>query len=1222
MLDSLLAALGERSPAPLEVYGVRGGAAAWLLGGLERLGRPLLAICAEEEEARLLASDLTLFSSWPVIHYPDGEIPPYAPLRPDPAITAARLTALFQVSQAPGPFIMVTTGRALTLKTLPAGRLNALAELVLRGEETDLEQLQQRLTAGGYERVALVQEVGEYRISGGIVDIFSPGQEYPLRLDFFGDTVESLRHFDPISQRSLAELEEAVILPATDFLYPPSNSPAHRELQHHFRRLAEQQEWQREESRRIADCLASRRPFAGDQFFLPLLEAEATSPLAYLPADFLAVRVDQPRLQQTLELFQERIATNYRDTAAAGKPALEPEQLFLPPDQLGAQLAQQPGLKLQPLAPGEADGYRSFQLAIGNHLLLKQELDLKRKEQGLLAPLAGRIRQWLEAGDQVLLACRSRRHAEQMAQLLANHDIAGDIAGQKLPKPPPGINKPGGKPGSGLAMQQSTTNRPDDSGSGLVVALQDRPPVLLLESPLSSGFVLTCPLDPAQPAAGHRRQHWLSEAELFGERRLGAKTRKRAPATAIEGHDEINPGDLVVHRRHGIGVYQGLVPIELNGITNDYLRIVYRGDDKLFIPVDQINSIGKYKGLADQEPTLDKLGDNTWLTTRNRVKQAVWQVARDLLNLYARRQLAQGSRFSVPGELYHELEESFPYDETPGQLKAIGEVIDDLCSEKPMDRLVCGDVGYGKTEVAIRAAFKVVEDGGQVAVLVPTTVLAEQHAATFRERLAGFPLRVDSLNRFRTTAEQKKIVADLAAGKIDIIIGTHRLLSADVKFRRLGLLIVDEEHRFGVSHKEKIKKMRAGIDVLTLTATPIPRTLQLSLLGVRDLSVISSPPQERRKILTYIARHDDLVIKEAILRELGRNGQVFLVHNRVNSIHEVAARTQQLVPGARLAVAHGQMPGRRLEEIMVRFVRREIDVLVCTTIIESGLDIPGANTIIITRAERLGLAEIYQLRGRVGRGSEQAYAYLLVPDLDRVAGEARRRLQALMDYNELGGGFKLALSDLQIRGGGNILGESQSGNIAAVGYDMYLDLLQKTVLDLKRRTQQAQQDGTAGIDFEALPEEVEPEIKLAIAAHIPENYVDDVNQRYLCYRKITAAADDAALADLREEFADRFGPPPPEVENLFAVIALKNRLAALKINKLEQGPAALVCTFHPQTPVAPERILELVKRGGGKRRFTPEGKLVQPLPPNPSPATLFNEIKNLLQTLMGDAISQ
>jgi len=731
---------------------------------------------------------------------------------------------------------------------------------------------------------------------------------------------------------------------------------------------------------------------------------------------------------------------------------------------------------------------------------------------------------------------------------------------------------------------------------------ESAPGVLLFDHPLSAGFDLP-----------EEKIHWLSENELFGEQRLGARKKGQQPiGEAMVRFDELAIGDFIVHRDHGIGIYRGLVTLELNGLPNDFLLIEYKDADKLYVPVDQLAAVSKYKGINDREPSLDKLGGKAWQTTQQKVKKAVWQVAQDLLNLYARRQLAKGYAFSQPDELFHELEESFPFDETPGQLKAITEVLDDLTSERPMDRLVCGDVGYGKTEVAIRAAFKAVEDNRQVAVLVPTTVLAEQHSATFRERLRGFPLRIESLNRFRPPATQKKIISALAAGQIDIIIGTHRLLSKDVVFQKLGLLIIDEEHRFGVVHKEKLKKLRTQVDVLTLTATPIPRTLQLSLLGVRDLSVISSPPAHRRTVKTFIARHDDLVIKEAVTHELARGGQVFLVHNRVQSIHDIARKVSLLVPEAKVAVAHGQMASKPLEEIMIRFVRREVNVLVCTTIIESGLDIPNANTIIITRADRLGLAEIYQLRGRVGRASEQAYAYLLVPSLDGLSKDAQQRLRALMDYNDLGGGFKLAMSDLQIRGGGNILGESQSGTIAAVGYDLYLDLLQKTVLDLKRRAQQGEEVITE--------EEVEPEINLRLSAYIPAFYIGDTDQRYIAYRRLTSAENEEALADFRAELEDRYGPLPVETDNLLAVIDLKRYLRQYKIAKFEQGPKALVFTFHPKTPVTPERILGLIAKQPDTLRFTPDQKLLVPAEALTDAAAICGAAKKILRALSGDAI--
>jgi transcription-repair coupling factor (superfamily II helicase) len=723
--------------------------------------------------------------------------------------------------------------------------------------------------------------------------------------------------------------------------------------------------------------------------------------------------------------------------------------------------------------------------------------------------------------------------------------------------------------------------------------------VLLLNQPISEGFDLQL--------TSTMQLHVLSENELFGERRLGPRKKRRPAREDLLRFDELDRGDIVVHREHGLGIYQGLVTLTFKEISNDFLEIHYQGEDKLFVPVDRLNSISKYKGISDKRPKLDKLGSKTWLHTKKKIKESVWQVAQDLLKLHAKRELQKGLAFSQPGELFHELEESFSFDETSGQQKAISDVLDDLTSGQIMDRLICGDVGYGKTEVAVRAAFKAIEDGFQVAMLVPTTVLAEQHAKTFLERFAGFPVLVESINRFRSQAEQKAILRNLKAGKLDMIIGTHRLLSKDVHFKRLGLLIIDEEHRFGVSHKEKVKRFKAEVNVLTLSATPIPRTLQLSLLGIRDLSVINTPPEQRRPIKTFVARYDELVIKEAITRELQRGGQTFLVHNRVRSIEEMARKVEKLTPQARIAVAHGQMAAKQLEEIMVNFVSKAIDVLICTTIIESGLDIASANTIIITRADRLGLAEIHQLRGRVGRSSEQSYAYLLVPSLDGLAKEAKERLRALLDHSELGGGFKLAMSDLQIRGGGNILGVSQSGHIAAVGYDLYLELLQNTVSDLKRQAAD-----------EEIVEIIEPEINLQISAYIPETYIVDTPQRYIAYRKIASIIDAIQLQDLKEELQDRYGPLPGETQNLFDMMSLKIKMKKIMITKLEQGKDMLVFSFHEKTDIGPQKILDLVKMSKNSIRFSPDARLLAPLSSqvSHSPQAILhtaNEIVDYLQ---------
>ena len=1146
----------------LNITGLRGSGPALALARTARaLGRPLLCITPGESQAQHLAQDLALFTEMPVWHFPGYEIPAYTPLSPDSATVAERLSVLSQIHNSHGPFILFIAIETLLRRILPRSILSGLAELVIRGEETPREELAGHLVSCGYEAAALVQSVGEFSIRGGIMDIFPPGLTMPVRLDFFGDTVESIRSFDPISQRSVEEIEELVLLPVSDILFPPEKNGALL-LGERFSRLAEASAWDQERTGAMAERLDNRQRFPGIEFLLPLFYEEPATLLDYLPAETIVFFSSPADIRNNLQLCWERFLANHHEALACRAPALPPESIFLPEAELTTRLAGFLQGRFYDFPHPEMAQGETINLACSPHSLLKQDMDLQRRKHGMLPELAGRIREWLTAGDRVAFACRTRRHAEHMAGLLHQHDLSVEV-----------------------------TEAPADDNlpAGLVT---------IFDAPLSAGFDLT-----------EERLHWLSESELFGQLRLGRGKKKiparNRPAVTFE---ELNIGDIVVHATHGLGIYEGLVNLTLTGVANDFILLTYRDQDRLYVPVDQLKVISKYKGIADSEPRLDKLGGKAWQTRQEKVKKEVWKIAQDLLDLYARRSLAEGHAFSRPDEMFHELEESFPFDETPGQLKAINEVLEDLTAPRPMDRLVCGDVGYGKTEVAVRAAFKVVEDGQQVAVLVPTTVLAEQHAATFRERLQGFPVRVESLTRFRSPAEQRELVRELAAGAIDIIIGTHRLLSRDVVFRRLGLLIIDEEHRFGVAHKEKLKKLKTRVDVLTLTATPIPRTMQLSLLGIRDLSVISSPPEHRRPVKTFVARHDDLVIKEAVVREMQRGGQVFLVHNRVHSIHEMAGRVQALVPEARLAVAHGQMPGKALEEIMVRFVNRQIDVLVCTTIIESGLDIPNANTIVITRADRLGLAEIYQLRGRVGRSREQAYAYLLVPSLDGLSKDSQQRLRALMDYNELGGGFKLAMSDLQIRGGGNILGISQSGNIAAVGYDLYLDLLQQTVLDLKRR-------GTA---TEQAAEQVEPEINLRISAFLPEYYIPSTDQRYIAYRRLTSAETGEELLDLQDEFTDRYGPPPPEAANLFDVLSLKTLLRRLWIVKLEQGPANLVFSFHEKTPVRPEKIITMMQTFPKTIRFTPDGRLIVTTSAGAGIAQVLQEAENILLALMKD----
>jgi transcription-repair coupling factor (superfamily II helicase) len=1158
------------------ISGLRGGAKS-LFTALQAKSQPCCCIVPDEDMVPQVEEDLKLFTDLPVFSYPGYEIPPYTPLSPDPLTTAARLSTLYRLQEHDPqvPFILVVSAEALMRRTLPATILSDNAELLMAGEETDRDDLIAKLNNLGYEHASLVQNVGEYSVRGGIFDIFPPSflaegilHTTPLRLDFFGDTIESLRGFDPINQRSITAIDEAIILPASDIC---ASSNTATDLIQSFDEASQHLAWDTDEYYPIQEKVRAGLRFPGMEFFLPLYypKAQQTDTLFdFLPQTCCLIHYAPELEQQAREMVHERILNNFEEAESRNNPALPPNQIFLLPDETEKQM--QAFARVQ--YSNDTDSLDVHGLSATNHQILKQDISLQRKERGLIPPLSEQIHLWQNLGDQVLLCCRSQRQTKTLTELLEKHQH--QIEFLKSP----------------VSLSKLSTARSTDI-------------LYLCDQPLSEGFSLI-----------HGGIHFVSESELFGEMRLGKRRKAKESNEETLRFAELNDGDIVVHRDHGLGRYLGISTLELQGIINDFMLIEYKGGDKLYLPVDRLNLISRYEGLSDREPRMDKLGTQSWRATKAKVKEEVWKIAEELLAIYAKREMREGRRFSPPGELYHELEESFPYDETEGQDKAITAVIDDLTSDKPMDRLVCGDVGYGKTEVAIRAAFKVVEDGAQAAILVPTTVLAEQHLQTFKERMQGFAVTVGCINRFRTPAQQREIVKDLAIGKIDIIIGTHRLLSKDIHYNNLGLLIIDEEHRFGVSHKEKIKKIKAEVDILTLTATPIPRTLQMSLLSIRDLSVISSAPEHRRPVKTFVAKYDDLVIKEAVLKEMRRNGQVFFVHNRVKSIYRMAATVQDLVPEARIAVAHGQMSGKELEEIMVKFVNREIDVLMATTIIESGLDIPTANTIIINRADMLGLAEIYQLRGRVGRSSTQSFAYLLVPSLDNLSNDSKDRLRALMDCNELGGGFKLAMSDLQIRGGGNILGVSQSGQIAAIGYDLYLDLLQSTVADMKARAA-ADGDAIASID------RVDPEINLQLSAYIPESYIGDVSQRYVAYRRISSLSKSDAedYDNLMDELIDRYGQLPQETQNLFRIVACKKELAELGIKKLEKGKDSFVFSFTENTPLDPEKLMGYLQKKSSKRKgrpakLTPDGRLVIPSSFK-SEAELFKALQKELATL-------
>jgi transcription-repair coupling factor (superfamily II helicase) len=1056
--EGLRAALAKGVPC-LEASGLWGASRALLIAALvHATRRSSIVLTAGSAERHRMARDLGFFvpSFAPGPGSGDAladrgvvEFPPSAPAggpgarhREEAAEQALCCHRLLRGD----PVCVVATPAALSAPVLSPAEFRARAGRLEVGGTLAREDLLVLLDLAGYERVETVVEVGQWSLRGGIVDVFSPDRGRPVRAEFVGDEIESLRLFDPTSQRSVEIVAAVEVLP------------------------------------------------------FPAKDAETATVLAYLPASTLVALED-------------------------------PSLLEAPPDEAPATESLRTLL----------DGYQRLELP----LLSRREggpvrVDMKTRSVGgvrrQFKGLSEEIQDWRREGFTVRLVVDDDRQADRVRQMLADHDL---------------------EPWSGASLWS-------DEGLGVLVG------------ECSGGFEL--------PELG---LVVVSEHEIFG----GQRRRLRRPlfqrGAAIATFTDLAPNDLVVHEDHGIGRYHGLRTLRSDGRDADFLLLEYGEGGRLYLPVERLDLITKYMGAPDGAARLDRLGGGAWQRVKESVRAALREMAELLLKLYATRAVAERPAFPGDTPWQGEFEAAFRFEETADQMRAIEEVKADMNASRPMDRLVAGDVGYGKTEVALRAAFKAVADGRQVAVLVPTTVLAQQHFNTFSDRFGPFPARVELLSRFRSPKEQKAVVAGLAAGTVDVVIGTHRLLSNDVAFKNLGLLVVDEEHRFGVAHKERIKRLRTSVDVLTLTATPIPRTLHMSLSGVRDLSVIETPPLDRLPVETIVTGFSRSVIKEAIDRELERGGQVFFVHNRIQSLPAMTAFVRTLCPDARVAMGHGQMGERELESVMVKFVDGQIDVLVSTAIVESGLDIPASNTIIINRADRFGLAQLYQLRGRVGRERQQAYAYLLVPPDGRLDETAQRRLRVIEEMTELGTGFRLAMRDLEIRGAGNLLGAAQHGHIAAVGFDLYTKLLAEAVRELKGEPSGAGVEPVVSVDVEAL---------------LPETYVPEVNQRLALYKRLAEAAGDDEVAGIRAELTDRFGPPPAAVEALLEVVALRVAAARLGVERIEAKAGKAALTFSASTRVTPERILGVIARSKGRMVLKREYTLDVRIPEGPWPA--------------------
>ncbi len=1130
----------------LEVLGLLGSSNAYLLAAeLGTFSEPLLVVAADGREAERCAAALAFYHGRPeeVLLFPHWEIRPYEPLNPHPEVEASRLSALAALHEGRARAV-VTTARALSQRVIPRAVLGTLSASLRAGADYARAELTELLLRLGYNVVPLVEDRGTFSVRGDILDIFPSSLPQPVRLEFFGDSLERLRPFDPVSQRSVAaELKELRLLPAREMVLTGEF------LSNFSRRLKERcdllglprtlREAVLEEARE--GLLAP-----GRQFLLPLVYDRLDSLFDYAPQGRWVI-LDPPAVEQAGDEFAAEVAEGVERLARREEPYVEAAELYLSPAALERELALRHRQDFSALDVLRLDEERQrFRINVfGNG-----DIHGRLREAGGFAALAGQLRQWREEGWRTLLVCRQQGQAERLIDLLA----------------PEGMH-PGFDP-----VFSCKNLRPGD----LVVTLGE----------LADGFRL-----PDEKLAV------VTEEEIFGQR---VRRRPRKDVRALlSSLAELKEGDYVVHADHGIGRYHGLQHLRMGPTEGDFLHLEYAGGDKLYLPVERIEKVQKYVGGEGQTPRLDKMGGGAWEKAKLKACAAVEELARELLKIYARRELSQGFSYSPPDRVFREFEAAFPYEETPDQLRAIQEVLADMESSRPVDRLVCGDVGYGKTEVAIRAAFRAALDGRQVAVLVPTTVLARQHWETFRERFKGYPVEVDMVSRFRTPSEQKQVLERAAAGQVDILIGTHRILQRDVRFKNLGLVIIDEEQRFGVSHKERLKKLRAEVDVITLTATPIPRTLHMSMMGMRDLSVIETPPVDRLAVRTYVTRFDDDLIREAILREIRRGGQVFFVHNQVKNIEAMAEFLRTLVPEAKILVGHGQMGEKALEQVMVDFIEGKAQVLVCSTIIENGIDIPRANTIIINRADCFGLSQLYQLRGRVGRSCHRAYAYLLIPGEGSLTREARERLRVLQDLTELGAGFRVASHDLELRGAGDLLGARQAGQIAAIGFEMYSELLEETIHELK------------GLERE---EKIDPEVRLGLSAFLPEKYLPDPNQRLVFYKQLAAAEAVEELYDLADELRDRYGELPEPATLLIEVMKLRVLMKRLKVELAEYDGRQLLFAFHAGTPVPPEKILKLMD-DSGKYRFSPDYRLsvrIGKLAPEEALAVAKKELQQFL----------
>ncbi len=1137
-LDALVDAVhgGRRL---VDVTGVDLELLAWIAVAVHRrTSRPCAIVTPTPSEARRVAADLRFFQGEAVTHLPAVDTNPYGQLSPDRNAVMDVLAALARLAWDDASPFTVLTAESLARRAVPRDTLVEYSYLVAAGQPLDRATCLHALAGAGYHAVSTVCDPGTFAVRGGILDVYPPHLQNPVRIELWGDEVETIRFFDPETQRTRDDAGDALLIPPVreELLGVPA---IRKRARLGILDAGAAVEMPTRKLQPLLDDLENGIPFMGIEGFRPAFYDGLAPVFEYLPEDSIFFLLDPMGVGERLRDHWERLTSGYEGAVETKQAAFAPEAHALTPSEVANALERRAGVRahvLQMSDDGAVDGpAESLAFHVPDNRDLTLQLEQSRADREPLRPLAERVREWTAEGARVVLACRQLTQLERVERVLKGYGV--DVA--RGDRPPHTYLQPSAESGAVLVQ--------GDVGGGFRL--------------LSHGFAL------------------ITEEEVFGRkaRKRRARTEAENVSPFIQSFRELEPGDHVVHADHGVGHYVGLQKLQLGGHEADFLVVQFAAKDKLYLPVYKLGRLQKYVAGGTGAPRIDKLGGTSWQKVRAKAKKQAEEDALALLELYARREVARGFSFSAPDDYFRAFEGTFPFTETPDQATAIEEVLADMQREQPMDRLLCGDVGFGKTEVALRAAMRAVTDAKQVAVLVPTTVLALQHFRTFTQRFADYPVRVALVSRLQSPGQQREIMRDAKLGRVDILVGTHRLLSKDVRWHDLGLLILDEEHRFGVRHKERLKEVRASVDVLAMTATPIPRTLQLSLSGIRDLSVITTPPNDRLSVRTFVCRATDQVVRDAVLRELGRGGQVFFVHNRVHSIEARASWLTALVPEARIVIGHGQMDGQKLEKVMVDFTEGRFNVLMSTTIIESGIDIPTANTMLVDQADHFGLAQLYQLRGRVGRSRERGYCYLLVPSEATLTSEARKRLAVIQKFTELGSGFQVASHDMELRGAGDLLGMKQKGHVQAVGLELYAQLLDEAVRTLKG---------------EEAPVEFDPDINLQVNARLPEDYVADDHLRLVLYKRLAHAADEEDVLAVADEMADRFGPLPPVVQNLVEVMRIRTLARYVGLDTVQHAAQRVSLTFHRKTPLPVASILQLVSDPASRFHAPADFKLV------------------------------